>query len=52
MAKVYLVVLLVIPLARQLPYLVRQPEPVLGQVLVVALVLLFSQRCIRATIEH
>jgi hypothetical protein len=52
MTEVYFAVLLVIPLALQLPYLVRQSEPVLDGVLMVALVLLFSQRCIRALIEH
>lgn len=52
LASLYLVVLIAIPLARQLLYLVRRFGPVLGGALALPLVLLFSQRQIRALIEH
>jgi hypothetical protein len=48
LAALYLVVFLVVPLALQLPYLVRQFGPVVGGVLVLALLLLFSQRYLGA----
>jgi hypothetical protein len=52
LAAVYFVVFLVVPLAWQIPSLVRQFGPVVGGILVLALVLLFSQRYIRALIQR
>jgi putative peptide zinc metalloprotease protein len=52
LASVYFVVLFVVPLALQLPYLVRQFGPVVGGVLAFVLVLLFSQRYIRTLVER
>jgi len=42
---------MVVPLALQLPYLVQHFGPLVGGLLVLALVLLFSQRYIRAWIQ-
>ena len=52
LAAVYFVVFLVTPLALQIPALLQQFGPVLGGALVLALVLLFSQRQIRAVLQR
>ncbi|MBU1750085.1 MAG: M50 family metallopeptidase [Chloroflexi bacterium] len=52
LAAVYFVVFLVVPLALQIPALLQQFGPVLGGALVLVLVLLFSQRYIRALIQR
>ena len=51
LAAIYFVVFVVVPLALQLPYLVQHFGPLVGGLLVLALVLLFSQRYIRAWIQ-
>ncbi|MFX1411597.1 MAG: hypothetical protein ACFFA6_14690, partial [Promethearchaeota archaeon] len=48
LAAIYFVVFLVVPLALQVPALLERFGPVIGGVLVVVLLLLFSQRYLRA----